>query len=163
MPTIFSIVHHPLDRQYENRDGDYIRVPLQEAQLLEGHGIDGDQKAGHHPDRQLNLLSKEWLEAVHPKGYHTEPGQFGEQIILEGVAVEALEPGARLQLGRAAVIEITKLRTGCERLEAAQGQSIRGLGPLGALARVISGGAIRVGDGVLVLEPAADAGDSQAS
>jgi MOSC domain-containing protein YiiM len=64
----------------------------------------------------------------------------------------ALPPGTRLQLGDAAVLEIVKGRSGCTRLEAAQGKSITGLGPIGMLARVITSGPIRVGDPVRVLE-----------
>jgi MOSC domain-containing protein YiiM len=151
MASIRSIVYHPLDREYENRAGDYIRVPLERAALVAGHGIDGDQKAGHHPDRHLNLISQEWLDSIQPKGYKTAPGQFGEQIIVSGLAMEALQAGDRLQLGAEVIIEISKLRTGCERLEAAQGRTIQGLGPLGAMARVVTGGAIAVGDTVATL------------
>jgi MOSC domain-containing protein YiiM len=154
MPSIYSIVYLPLDQEYQDRDGDYIRHPLQRAKLIAEHGIEGDQKAGHNPDRHLNLISREWLAAVQPKGYKTAPGQFGEQIIVEGLAVEQLEPGDRLQLGSDALIEVTKLRNGCERLEAAQGKSREGLGPLGAMARVITGGEIKVGDPVVVRETA---------
>jgi len=94
------------------------------------------------------------LQRLEPIGYRTEPGQFGEQIIVTGLAVESLAPGVCLQLGSEARIEITKPRTGCERLEAAQGTSIQGLGPIGVLAKVIAGGTIRVGDPVTVLATA---------
>ena len=161
MASIYSIVYQPHNQSYAERQSDYIRVPIEHVRLVANHGIDGDQKAGHHPDRQLNLLSREWLTAIQPKGYKTEPGQFGEQIIVSGLAVEQLEPGVRLRLGNEAHIEITKLRTGCDRLEAAQGKTIQGLGPLGAMARVITGGTIRVGDPVTVLEAVADTVSTQ--
>jgi MOSC domain-containing protein YiiM len=153
MASIYSIVYQPADQQVREHLGDYARVPLQRARLIAGHGIQGDQKAGHHPDRQLNLLSHEWLLELQAKGYKAAPGQFGEQIILSGLAVERLEPGERLQLGREVCIEISKPRTGCDRLESAQGKSIKDLGPIGVLARVTQGGAIEVGDPVIQLEP----------
>ena len=54
-----------------------------------------------------------------------------------------------LAKGADALIEITKLRTGCERLEAAQGRSNEAFGGLvGWMARVVHGGMIQVGDGV---------------
>jgi len=152
MASIYSIVYQPQDRAYGERRDDYIRVPIPRANLIAGHGLEGDQKAGHNPVRHLNLLSREWLTTLRPQGYKTEPGQFGEQIIVAGLAVERLEPGVRLQLGREACIEITQTRTGCDRLEAAQGKTIKGLGPLGVMATVIAGGAIEVGDPVTVLE-----------
>ncbi len=156
MATIAHIVYQPTSQEYEEKRRDYLRVPIPQAMLIANHGIEGDQKAGHHPDRQLNLISTEWLAVQRTKGYRTAPGQWGEQITLTGVAVETLPPGTRLRLGAEACIEITKPRTGCDRLTAAQGQSIEGVGPIGALAKVISSGVIHVGDPVTVLavEPA---------
>ena len=154
MPTIHSIVYQPVGQEYTGPIKDYNRVPAEQAHLVAGHGIAGDQKAGHHPARQINLLSREWLQRLAPVGYRTEPGQFGEQIVVSGLAVESLAPGVCLQLGSEARIEITKARTGCERLEAAQGLTIQGLGSIGVLAKVVTGGTIRVGDPVTVLASA---------
>jgi MOSC domain-containing protein YiiM len=156
MSHIVSIAYQPRDQRYTDRLGDYIRMPFDEATLLADHGIDGDQKAGHNKTRQVNLLSVEWLAARAAEGYRAAPGQFGEQLIVAGLAVEALPPGTLLAFGPQAILSITKGRTGCDRLAAAQGQSIAGLGPIGALARVVMGGPIRVGDEVRVLEPAAE-------
>ena len=156
MSHIVSIAYQPLGRRYTNRLGDYIRVPVESATLVADHGIDGDQKAGHTKSRQVNLLSAEWLAARAAEGYRAEPGQFGEQLIIDGLAVETLPPGTMLAVGPQAILSITKGRTGCDRLEAAQGKSIAALGAIGALVRVVVGGPIRVGDAVRVLEPAAD-------
>ena len=60
-----------------------------------------------------------------------------------------------LGVGPTAIISVVKGRTGCDRLEAAQGKTIADLGPIGTLVRVVMGGPIRVGDTVRVLEPAA--------
>lgn len=152
MAKIVGIVYQPIDREYNDPYGDFIREPLTEAELVTNHGIRGDRKAGHNPNRQVNLLSAGWLAEAAARGYRAAPGQFGEQIILDGIDLTALPPGARLSLGDTAVLEIVKGRTGCERLEAAQGKSIKGLGPIGVLARVVAGGAIRVGDPVAVVE-----------
>lgn len=148
---IVSIVYRPLDRPYpEGRKGDFIRVPLAEARLVEGHGIDGDAKAGGRPDRQLNVLSREWLETMAGRGFRGAPGEFGEQLIVSGLDLDSLQPGARLRVGDEAVIEMSQPRHGCERLKAAQNDlDARPLGTIGILARVITGGTIRVGDGVV--------------
>lgn len=155
MGKIYSIVYHPQDEARDHGRQDYLRLPLQTADLVAGHGIDGDQKAGRHPGRQLNILSYEWLQALEPQGYRTAPGQFGEQLIVQDFPLMELEPGDRLQLGDHAVIEITKPRTGCDRLERAQrGKPVVGhLGPLGMLAKVIRSGPIHVGDPVELLAP----------
>ena len=149
MAQIYSIVYQPSDKKYGSPNGDYIRVPLQQAMLIADHGIEGDAKAGKNPNRQLNLLSLSWLERLKPLGYRTDPGQFGEQIIIKDMDVGELQPGDRLRLGQTATIEITKARTGCERLSAAQGQSNEAFeNQVGMLARVITGGEITVGTAV---------------
>lgn len=155
MGKIYSIVYQPEGKSYDHEREDYLRLPLERADLVAGHGIEGDQKAGHNPERQLNILSYEWLQALEPQGYRTGPGQFGEQIIVQGLPLMDLNTGDRLQLGEHAVVQITKPRTGCDRLERAQrGKPVVGhLGPLGMLAKVVSGGTIRVGDPVALLSP----------
>lgn len=147
MSEIHSIVYQPQDQEYGQRVGDFLREPLEEARLIAGHGIEGDRKAGRNKKRQLNILSYEWLESLRPLGYQTEPGSFGEQIIVKGLPLETLRSGDRLLIGGEALVEITKPRTGCIRLEAAQGQSNAAFnGLVGMMARVIDGGVIRVGD-----------------
>jgi MOSC domain-containing protein YiiM len=147
MGEIYSIVYQPLDKEYSERMGDFIREPLREATLVANHGIKGDRKAGRNKIRQLNILSLEWLEELRSLGYRTEPGEFGEQIIVKGVPLDTMHSGDRLRLGPDALVEITRPRTGCGRLEAAQGKSNKAFGSLvGMMARVIDGGTIRVGD-----------------
>lgn len=153
MASITSIVYQPKDQPYPDPMGDYLRLPVGEADLVTGVGIHGDAKGGHHPARQLNLLSQEWLDEMKPKGYKTLPGQFGEQIIVSGLDLHALEAGTKIRLGDTAIIEITKARTGCERLEAAQEKPITTIADkVGMLAAVLSDGKIRVGDRVALIE-----------
>lgn len=153
MAHISSIVYQPREYPEGTHDNNYIREPLQTATLIAKHGIEGDLKAGHHPERQLNVLSQEWLDRAEQKGYKTAPGQFGEQMIITGMEVTELPSGTRLQIGNQAVIEVVKGRTGCTRFEAAQdGKRAADLGALGILARVITGGTIAVGDSVTVAE-----------
>lgn len=155
MATLRSIVYQPIPQEYGQRIGDFMRVPAGEAKLIVDHGIEGDAKAGHNPTRQINLVSGEWLQARAAQGYKTSPGDFGEQLIIEDLAVDELQPGDKLQLGEDALIEITKGRTPCDRLEAAQGRAIEAaVGEIGMMAKVVSGGTIRVGDEVRVLETA---------
>jgi MOSC domain-containing protein YiiM len=152
MAVITSIVYQPLDRNYTDRLGNYIRESADAVNLVVDVGIEGDQKGSHHPERNLNILSQEWLAEKSGEGYRTAPGEFGEQMIVSGLAVETLQKGVQLQLGAEAVVEVTKPRTGCDRLVAAQGKSIAGIGAIGILAKVVKSGAVRVGDVVQVLE-----------
>jgi MOSC domain-containing protein YiiM len=149
MGEVVSIVYKP--KRSRNRPDGYVRVPLEEANLVEGYGIEGDSKGGHKT-RQLNIMAYERLAALAEAGYDTAPGRMGEQIIVKGVDVEALQPGDRIQLGDT-VIEVTKPRTGCDKFEAVQGKTRAPVPQMGMMAKVVTGGTLRVGDPAAVLQP----------
>lgn len=152
MTQIASIVFKPAG--VDEPDDDYLRVDLDEATLIAGYGIDGDLKGGH-PDRQLNIMSYETMTILRGQGFYTEPGQMGEQIVIHQLDVDNLPAGTRVQFGKEAIIEVVKQRTGCAKFEKLQRRSPKQCaGQMGVLARVISGGVIRVGDPVKVLQQA---------
>jgi MOSC domain-containing protein YiiM len=153
MSEIYSIVYQPAPSEH-TPPYRYNRAPVESARLIAGHGLEGDLKAGHHPERHLNILSYETLDEMRSQGYHTAPGEMGEQLIVRGLDVLALEVGDRLQLGADALVEITKQRTGCAWFAQVQGIRQEDIDrPLGVLAQVIRSGFIRVGDPVKVLAP----------
>lgn len=117
--------------------------------LIAGHGIEGDRKAGHHPKRHLNIMAHEVVSRLTVDGVAVQPGQLGEQIIVAGVDLAALPDGTRLHLGESAVVEITMLRTGCSRYGQLKGDYAEDV-PLGVMARVLQGGAVAVGDAVRI-------------
>ena len=155
MAHISSIVIQPNGRDYGEDFSNFIREPVQSANLVAKHGLEGDAKAGHHPRRQVNFLTEDWLAARASEGYRAEPGNFGEQLILAGVAFDSLQAGDHVQLGAEAVLEIVGGRPGCSRLEAAQGKALDpAFQPaIGMLTRVIQGGPTQVGDPVIVRKP----------
>jgi MOSC domain-containing protein YiiM len=150
MATLKSIVYSP-DDGTPDPDDHYFRVPLAQAALTVEVGIQGDRK-GRHPDRQLNVMGTPALAGLAAQGYKTGPGQMGEQLVLDGLDVDALAPGDKIQIG-AAVIELIKARSGCERFEHIQTLPRAGT-RLGYMARVAVAGEIRVGDAVAVVRQA---------
>jgi MOSC domain-containing protein YiiM len=147
---IVSIVHtpHGIERRPEDH---YARVPLDATVLVVGQGIQGDRK-GTSRERQLNIMSTETLASLRADGFRTGPGQMGEQIVVSGIEIDRLPPGAQLRLGEA-VVEVTLPRTGCDRFALIQGHPISEVnGRLGVMARVVVGGAVRVGDAAAVLK-----------
>ena len=155
MASIHSITYQPVKRQEEYIEDQFLRIPIEEAQLIENFGMEGDAKAGHNLNRQLNLVSQDWVQSLSDQGFKTAPGQFGEQMSVSGIELTDLPEGTLLQLGSQAVIELTKNRTGCVRLETVQGKTLQEInGPIGVLAKVVTGGMIQVGDDVKVLEAA---------
>ncbi|MGH2523590.1 MAG: MOSC domain-containing protein [Anaerolineales bacterium] len=154
MIEIISIVYKPESVGSDPKDH-YARVPLASATLVVGRGIEGDRKGGH-PNRQLNIMSLEALRELRAEGFRTGPGQMGEQIVIGGLDVGTLTAGDRLQTGDQAWVEVINPRTGCDRFERIQGKSPElAAGRLGVIAKVVTGGAIRVGDPVRVVHQAA--------
>ncbi len=154
MAELVSITIQPIDQEYSERLDYFIRVPLPHAQLIANHGLKGDRKAGRNRKRQVNLLSQEWLANLAPQGFKTSPGSFGEQLIVAGLDFTSIKPGDRLLFDGTACLEINGPRSGCVRLDLAQGRETAAqVGSIGLLASVIVGGLIRVGSTVTVLQP----------
>lgn len=150
MTQIASIVYKPAG--VDETPDEYLRVDLDEANLVVGHGIEGDLKGGH-PTRQLNLMSYETLTILRTQGFYTEPGQMGEQIVIHQLDVDSLPAGTRLQIGESAVVEVVKPREGCERFTKIQKKPLSAVaGQMGVIAKVVTGGSIHVGDMVKVLK-----------
>ena len=150
MIEVASIVYKPEEAVTDPEDH-YVRVPLSSATLVVGYGIQGDRKGGH-PQRQLNLMSFETLQSLREEGFNTQPGQMGEQIVMRGLDVAGLAEGDRLQIGEHACVEVVSQRIGCQRFEHIQGKSRQlAAGRMGVMAKVVTGGAIRVGDPVKFL------------
>jgi molybdopterin adenylyltransferase len=130
----------------------YSRLPLEQANLVEGYGIEGDRKGGN-PKRQINVMSAETLDELGAEGRQVTPGAMGEQLVVRGLDVNQLAAGTLLKLGNNAVLEIIKARTGCQRLERIQGVDREQLsGRLGMMASVVRSGMIRMGDPVRVVQ-----------
>ena len=150
MGKIVSIVHTPAGVEPRPTDH-YARVPVDMATLAAGRGIVTDRK-GTSSRRQLNIMAHETLDQFRAEGYRTGPGQMGEQLVVAGIDIDRLPAGTQLQLGDEVVIEVDKPRTGCDRLQRIQGCTPAMVaGRLGVMARVVTGGTIRVGDDVKVL------------
>lgn len=147
MISVTSIVYKPEGTTPDQQDH-YLRIPLNSASLIAGYGIEGDRKGGN-PNRNLNIMSYETLEALGEEGFSTSPGQMGEQIVIRGLDVGNLAVGDRLQIGEAAIVEVVNHRTGCQRFEHIQGKSPQqAAGRMGIMAKVVTGGRIAVGDSV---------------
>jgi MOSC domain-containing protein YiiM len=144
MSELVSIVYKPKDAAASTEG--YTRVPLEQAQLIAGYGIEGDAKGGSG-GRQLNIMTAESLQRLAREGFHTAPGQLGEQLIIAGLDVDSLPSGARVRIGESACVEVVEPRTGCGRFEQYQGKLRQeATGRLGVMARVLRGGLIRIGD-----------------
>jgi MOSC domain-containing protein YiiM len=150
MGSLVSIVYKPehLPPRPPER---FTREPLTEATLVVGHGIEGDCKG--KGERQVNLMAAENLEQLGSEGFKTAPGEMGEQLVVRGIDVAALQAGDRLRLGAEAVLEVVRPRTGCQRFMEIQNKPLTATrGRMGMILMVVADGVIRVGDPVRVEE-----------
>lgn len=124
-----------------------------------GAGLDGDRYAGRSGNRGVTLIQHEHLAAVGALlgTGPADPGLLRRNLAVSGINLIALK-GLRFAIGEA-VLEGTGPCHPCSRMEEALGpggyNAMRGHGGLNA--RVIRGGAIRLGDRVRVLARVPDA------
>ena len=151
MASIVSIAYSP-PTDVPRPEDHYHRAPAAEAMLLADQGIESDRKS-KGGDRQINIMSAAMLAQLGDEGFHTGPGQMGEQIVLEGIDIDGLPAGTKIRLGPSAIVEVMIPRSGCDRFERIQGKLKKLVrGRLGVMARVTASGKIAVGDSVSTLQ-----------
>jgi MOSC domain-containing protein YiiM len=123
---------------------------LEAAELEAGRGLVGDRYSRLGGGRQVTLIEAESLHAIasHLGLRGVAPEALRRNIVTEGINLLALK-GRRFRIG-ATVLEVSGECHPCSRMEEILGgggyNAVRGLG--GVTARVLTGGAIRVGDGI---------------
>jgi MOSC domain-containing protein YiiM len=138
-----------------------VKREVPQAMLQEAYGLVGDAHAGDW-HRQVSLLDAADIAAIQAKGLPLHPGDFGENLVVEGLALSDLRVGARLQVGDA-VLEITQIGKECHhRCQVYQRAGDCIMPRLGVFARVIQGGEIGLGTPIEVRRDApAPGGPSQ--
>lgn len=146
--------------------------------LVANHGVEGDVHAGAtvkhrsrvkrdagQPNlRQVHLVHSELHAELLAQGFDIAPGVMGENITTLGIDLLALPAGARLRLGKTAVVEVTGLRTPCAQLDGIAPGLMRACLPkgpdgepvrkTGVMAVVVYGGEVKPGDPIVVELPA---------
>lgn len=123
------------------------KLPVREAVLASGHGIEGDAHAGGA--RQVSLLANESIEKGIASGVELKPGDFGENLTTEGINVSSVKVGERLVVGKEAILQISEIGKVCETpcsIGQRLGECI--MPREGLFAKVLRGGRIAVGDAI---------------
>lgn len=156
---------HPRIFQLSASPGGVPKLPLREGVVGPG-GLSGDRQAHPKfhggPDRALCLFSLEVILRLQAEGHPVYPGSTGENVTLSGLPWEELRPGARLALGEEVVVEVTSFTAPCKQIAGSfLGGSFKRIsqklhpGESRVYARVLRGGALRVGEAArLLVEPA---------
>ena len=145
--------------------GGVPKTPVFEARLT-AYGVEGDHQNDpmHHggTDRAVVIYSLEVIRALQAEGHPIAPGAIGENVTISGLDWPSIGPGTVLDVGLARV-QITKYATPCRNILGAfrDGDFMRVFqsdhpGWSRLCARVLTGGVVRPGDAVTIVDPAAD-------
>ena len=88
------------------------KVNVPEAELKENFGVVGDAHAGDG-HRQISLLAFESIVQVCRQGAEVSPGDFAENLTVEGLDLSALRVGSTLRVGESAELEVTQRGKQC--------------------------------------------------
>lgn len=131
----------------ERRGTKKTRIPR--ARLIADFGIEADAHAGNW-HRQVSLLSYETIEAFKAKGAAVSDGDFGENIVVQGLDLIHLPVGTRLSCNDI-LMEVTQIgkecHTHCE-IYYTMGECI--MPANGIFAKVLHGGELKTGDEIIV-------------
>ena len=124
--------------------------------LVEGEGIRGDAHAGKW-HRQVSILSGSRIDEFNRKGAGVKNGDFGENIVIDGIDCLRLPVGTVLIIGegdRISKIRVTQKGKECHthcRIYKRMGECI--MPREGVFTEVLEGGEIRTGDVISVEYP----------
>ena len=121
------------------------------VELIEGHGIQGDRKAGKRENRAVLLIGQSTYDHLRDINRPLPYGGLGENMVLD-FDPHLLEPGTQLKIGEV-LLEISLYCTACKTLRDRYGEDFPQLlgKRRGMLARVLRGGKVHSGDTVEVI------------
>ncbi|MBR5516564.1 MAG: MOSC domain-containing protein [Firmicutes bacterium] len=127
------------------------KINVGQAEIIEDFGLKDDAHAGNW-HRQVSLLSYEKIEEFKALGVEVKDGDFGENLIVEGIDLRTLPIGTKLKI-KDILLEVTQIgkecHTGCA-IAQAVGKCI--MPTEGIFAKVLKGGTVKIGDEV-ILDP----------
>lgn len=125
--------------------------------LVVDHGVAGDVHA-ERALRQVHLVDAARYDLLRASGADLGPGDLGENVTTTGVDLLGLGTGARLRLGADAVVEVTGVRHPRHEDPTLDPDALHldddgvPVGRVGVFAVVLSGGEVRAGDPLTVLD-----------
>jgi len=126
---------------------------IAEGLLKEDYGLIGDAHADCQTNRQVSLLAVESIDKMRHLGLKLSPGDFAENITVEGIDLCRLPIGTRILVGDEVILEVTQIGKECHAACAIRRQVGQCIMPEeGVFARVIQGGSVRPRDKVEIGE-----------
>ncbi len=124
---------------------------ITEGVIREDYGLLGDAHADCCTHRQVSLLAIESINKMRSLGFDVNPGDFAENLTVEGLELVSLPIGTRISVGNDVLLEITQIGKECHSGCAIYQQIGRCIMPKeGVFAKVIHGGFVSTGDRIVV-------------
>jgi MOSC domain-containing protein YiiM len=125
---------------------------IAEGVVKEGYGLVGDAHADSGWHRQVSLLALSSIDKMRRLGATVGPGDFAENLTIEGMELFSLPIGTRLGVGEDIVLEVTQIGKECHSHCAIFKQvGICVMPTEGIFTRVIKGGTVKAGDDIRVV------------
>jgi MOSC domain-containing protein YiiM len=122
--------------------------------LKEDFGLEGDAHSHEGWHRQLSLLSMTSIEKMRKLGINVGPGDFAENLTVEGeeLVLYQLPIGQHLKVGKDIVLEVTQIGKVChDRCEIFKQVGTCVMPVEGIFTRIIKGGKVKAGDEVKLI------------
>ncbi|OLP62355.1 molybdenum cofactor biosysynthesis protein [Xaviernesmea oryzae] len=169
MPTVTSVA---LKSEHA-----FSKTLVEAIDIVENFGVRGDAHAGvtvkhrsrvavdpTQPNlRQVHLIQGELFAELESQGFSIRPGDLGENIVTEGIALLDLPRDTLLQIGPDAVLRVTGLRNPCPQIEAFRSGLLKALvykddqdrlvRKAGIMTVVLKSGTVRPGDPITIILP----------
>ena len=124
-----------------------VKRPVSEAVLKEDFGVEGDVHAGSSV-KQVSLLDSSEIRAMEERsGVELKPGDFAENLTVEGVNMDSFAVGDRLKIGGEVLLEVSQIGKTCHEdcvVKEKTGDCI--MPEKGLFFQVLEGGEISPGD-----------------
>jgi MOSC domain-containing protein YiiM len=120
------------------------------VRIVEKFGIENDAHGGNW-HRQISLLSCEKVREFNKRGGEAGNGDFGENLVVDGIDLRILPVGTRLRVNDA-LLEVTQIGKECRQhcqIYERVGDCI--MPREGIFAKVLSGGSVEKGDVVEIV------------
>ena len=121
------------------------------AVVRANHGIEGDAHSGSW-HRQVSLLADESIEKMRERGIELTYGDFGENLVTQGVTLPKLGVGSTIKLGESVIGEVSQIGKECHDRCAIYYKTGDCIMPKeGIFLKILTGGKISVGDRVEIV------------
>jgi MOSC domain-containing protein YiiM len=128
-----------------------LKQEIPEAVFIEDYGIEGDGHVGAW-GRQVTCLDKRRVDDMNREHrLEAGPGDFAENVLLDGLDLSGLTVGCRLKLGADVILEVTQIGKEDHPSVVTKTFGVSLLPYEGLFCRVIKGGRVSKGEIAIIL------------